>query len=64
MVQVPAPRLIEGGLPTETFVAHVLVTKYADHLPLYRQCQIYTRQGIELDPSMAADLPGQAAPGG
>src|SRR5919106_1083381 len=38
VVQAPAPaRLIEGGLPTETLVAHVLVGKYADHLPLYRQ---------------------------
>jgi transposase len=42
MVQAPAPaRLIEGGLPTEATVAQVLVAKYADHLPLYRQAQIY-----------------------
>jgi transposase len=42
VVQTPAPaRLIEGGLPTEATVAHVLVSKYADHLPLYRQAQIY-----------------------
>jgi len=47
VVQAPAPvRLIEGGLPTERLVAHVLVTKYADHTPLYRQCQIMARQGI------------------
>jgi len=39
VVQAPAPaRLIEGGLPTERMVAHVLVAKYADHSPLYRQC--------------------------
>ena len=38
VVQAPAPaRLIEGGLPTEQLVAHVLVAKYADHTPLYRQ---------------------------
>jgi transposase len=38
VVQAPAPaRLIEGGLPTERLVAHVLVTKYADHSPLYRK---------------------------
>jgi transposase len=44
VVQAPAPaRLIEGGLPTEALVAHVLVSKYADHLPLYRQSQIYAR---------------------
>lgn len=50
VVQSPAPaRLIEGGLPTEATVAQVLVSKYADHLPLYRQAQIYARQGINLD---------------
>lgn len=39
VVQAPAPaRLIEGGLPTEATVAQVLVSKYADHLPLYRLC--------------------------
>ncbi len=37
VLQAPAPaRLIEGGLPTEATVAQVLVSKYADHLPLYR----------------------------
>ena len=62
VVQAPAPsRLIEGGLPTETLVAHVVVGKYADHLPLYRQAQIYTRQGIELDRSTLADWVGRAA---
>ena len=39
IVQAPAPaHLIEGGLPTEGALAHVLVSKYADHLPLYRRC--------------------------
>ena len=62
VVQAPAPaRLIEGGLPTEATVAHVLVSKYADHLPLYRQSQIYARQGIELDRSTLADWVGRAA---
>jgi transposase len=62
VVQAPAPaRLIEGGLPTEATVAHVLVSKYADHLPLYRQAQIYARQGIELDRSTLADWVGRAA---
>jgi transposase len=61
-VQAPAPnRLIEGGLPTETTVAQVLVAKYADHLPLYRQAQIYARQGINLDRSTLADWVGRAA---
>ena len=62
VVQAPAPaRLIEGGLPTEATVAHVLVAKYADHLPLYRQAQIYERQGIHLDRSTLADWVGRAA---
>ena len=50
VVQAPAPaRLIEGGMPTEATIAQVLVSKYADHLPLYRQAQIYARQQIVLD---------------
>jgi transposase len=62
VVQAPAPaRLIEGGLPTEATVAQVLVSKYADHLPLYRQAQIYARQGITLDRSTLADWVGCAA---
>ena len=44
VVQAPAPaHLIEGALPTEAMLAHVLVAKYADHTPLYRQAQIYAR---------------------
>jgi len=62
VAQAPAPaRLIEGGLPTEATVAHVLVSKYADHLPLYRQAQIYARQAIDLDRSTLADWVGRAA---
>lgn len=62
VVQAPAPaRVIEGGLPTEAMIAHVLVGKYADHLPLYRQSQIYARQGIDLDRSTLADWVGRAA---
>jgi transposase len=62
VMQAPAPaRLIEGGLPTEATVAQVLVSKYADHLPLYRQAQIYARQGIALDRSTLADWVGHAA---
>jgi len=62
IVQAPArARLIEGGLPTEATVAHVLVSKYADHLPLYRQAQIYSRQGIDLDRSTLASWVGKAA---
>jgi len=62
VIQAGAPaRLIEGGLPTEATVAHVLAAKYADHLPLYRQAQIYARQGVTLDRSTLADWVGRAA---
>lgn len=62
VVQAPAPaRLIEGGLPTDGLVAQVLVAKYADHLPLYRQAQIFARQGVVLDRSTLADWVGRAA---
>ena len=60
--QAPAPaRLIEGGLPTDATVAQVIVSKYADHLPLYRQTQIFARQGVILDRSTLADWVGRAA---
>ncbi len=62
IVQVPAPaRIVEGGIPTEALIAQVLVAKYADHMPLYRQAQIYARQGIQLDRSTLADWVGRAA---
>jgi transposase len=62
VVQAQAPeRLIENGIPTEALVAHVLIAKYADHTPLYRQTQIYARQGITLDRSTLADWVGRAA---
>ena len=52
VAQAPAPaRLIEGGIPTEAMIAHVLVARYADHLPLYRQAQILARQGVILERS-------------
>jgi transposase len=62
IVQAPAvPRLIESGLPTEATVASVIVAKFADHLPLYRQAQIYARQGVDLDRSTLAAWVGKAA---
>lgn len=62
VVQAPAPaRIVEGGIPTEALIAQVLVAKYADQLPLYRQAQIYARQGIQLDRSTLADWVGRAA---
>jgi len=42
-------------------VAQVIVSKYADHLPLYRQAQIFARQGVILDRSTLADWVGRAA---
>src|SRR5215472_3457546 len=59
IVQAAAPsRPIAGGLAGPGLLAHVLVSKYADHLPLYRQCEIYERQGIELERSTLADWVG------
>ena len=62
IIQAPAPaRLIEGGLPTEAFVADVVVSKHADHLPLYRQAQILARQGVHIERSTLAQWVGAAA---
>src|SRR5215216_5418708 len=61
VVQAPAPeRPITGGMATEALLAHVLVAKYADFLPLYRQAGIFARQGIELDRSTLSDWVGRA----
>jgi len=61
IVQAPAPpRPIDGGMATEALIAHVLVSKFADHLPLYRQAQIFLRQGIALDRSTLGDWIGRA----
>src|SRR6202795_3270717 len=55
IVQAEAPsRPIERGLAGPGLLAHVLVAKYCDHLPLYRQSQIYAREGIDLDRSTLA----------
>lgn len=60
--QAPAPaHLIEGAMPTEAMIAHVLVSKYSDHCPLYRQAQIYRRAGIDLHRSTLAGWVGKAA---
>jgi transposase len=59
IVQAPAPhRPIDRGLAGPGLLAHVLVSKYADHLPLYRQAEIYAREGVELDRSTLADWVG------
>ncbi len=62
VTQAPAPaRLIEGGLPTEGAIAHVLVSKYLDHCPLHRQAQVYARSGLDLDRSTLAGWVGRAS---
>lgn len=59
--QAPLPsRPIERGRPGPGLLAHVLVSKYADHLPLYRQSQIYAREGIDLERSTLTDWVGKA----
>src|SRR3954466_10686452 len=61
VVQAPAPeRPITGGMATEALLAHVLVAKFCDHLPLYRQAVIFARQGIDLDRSTLCDWVGRA----
>ena len=62
IAQAPVPSLpIQRGLATPALLAHVLVAKYADHCPLYRQAEIYARAGVELDRSTLADWVGQSA---
>ncbi len=62
IVQAPAPsRPIERGLAGPGLLAHVLVSKYADHVPLYRQSEIYARSGVELERSTLADWVGGAS---
>ena len=59
IVQAPAPsRPIARGLAGPGLLAHVLVSKYADHLPLYRQSEIYAREGVDLERSTLADWVG------
>jgi transposase len=59
--QAPLPsRPIERGRPGPGLLAHVLVNKYADHLPLYRQSQIFDRDGLDIDRSTLADWVGKS----
>lgn len=59
IVQAEAPsRPIERGIAGPGLLAHVLVSKYADHLPLYRQAEIYARDGVELDRATMAEWVG------
>ena len=63
IVQAALPaRPIERERPGPGLLAHVLVNKYADHLPLYRQSQIFEREGLALERSTLAEWVGQATP--
>ena len=65
IVQAPAPsRPIDRGLAGPGLLAHVLVSKYADHQPLYRQSEIYAREGVDLDRSTLAGWVGATSSGG
>jgi transposase len=56
VIQLPAPaRPIERGMPAPGLLAQVIVAKYADHCPLYRQQSIYRRSGVDLDRATLAD---------
>ena len=62
VIQLPAPsRPIERGIPAPGLLAQVLVAKYADHCPLYRQQAIYQRAGVDLDRATLADWVGAAS---
>jgi transposase len=62
VIQQPAPsRPIERGLPTAGLLSHVLVSKYADHCPLYRQQGIFRRSGLSLDRATLASWIGHAS---
>lgn len=61
VLQAPAPeRVIAGGLATPALLSHVLISKYCDHLPLYRQSQMFARQGVDLERSTLAGWVGGA----
>ncbi|MDE2752361.1 MAG: IS66 family transposase, partial [Gemmatimonadota bacterium] len=62
VTQAPAPtHLIEGAIPSEGALAHVLVSKYADHLPLFRQSQMLARSGLDVHRSTLAGWVGKTA---
>jgi len=62
MAQAPMPPLpIPRGQADASLLAHVAIAKYCDHLPLYRQSEIYARDGVDLGRSLLADWMGKAA---
>lgn len=59
IVQAPAPsRPLQRSMAGPALLANVLVSKYCDHLPLYRQAEIAARQGVELERSTLAEWVG------
>lgn len=61
VVQAHAPEhVVPGGLPTEALIAQVIVSKFGDHVPFYRQAEIYRRQGIALDRATLGNWAGRA----
>ncbi len=61
MVQLPMPSLpVERGRPSAGLLAHILVSKYCDHLPLYRQAGMYAREGVDLDRAVMANWVGKS----
>ena len=62
VAQAPAPaHLIENGVPTEALLAQIAVAKFSEHMPLYRQSQVFARHGILLDRAVLADWMGTVA---
>ena len=62
IVQAPAPsRPIARGIAGPGLLAHILVAKFADHIPLYRQSVMYAREGVELERALLANWVGAAS---
>ncbi len=62
MMQAPMPELpIPRGMVDASFLAHIAVAKFCDHLPLYRQVEIYARSGLDLDRGQLAEWLGHVA---
>ncbi|MFA0814005.1 IS66 family transposase [Microbulbifer epialgicus] len=60
LTQAPIPpQIIDKGIPTSGLLAHLLIAKYADHLPLYRQERIFTRAGLAISRSTLAEWVGR-----
>jgi transposase len=61
VAQAHAPEhVVPGGLPTELLIAWIIVSKFGDHLPFYRQAEIFKRQGIHLDRGTLGNWVGRA----